>query len=126
MECNTSLWNVKKIRKNAMRKAIKKIEASPAAIGFRPTGDKVLIEPCTGPTMTDSGIALPEGIGETNPRGTVVAVGPGLRKKNGAMVPVGVKVGQVVWYPKYSGAQVDLGDKAYLIIRGTGLLGVEE
>ena len=109
-----------------MKKARQK-HADVSAIGFRPLGDKLVIDPCKAPTMTDTGLALPDGAGEQIPKGTVLAIGPGSRDKaTGELVPATVKIGQVVWYPKYSGVQIDLDDKAYLVISEKALLGVEE
>lgn len=41
----------------------------------------------------------------------VIAVGPGLRTKDGDLIPVTVKEGDSVLLPEYGGSQVKLGEK---------------
>ncbi|CAN1250338.1 10 kDa chaperonin [Linum perenne] len=43
--------------------------------------------------------------------GKVVAVGPGIRDKEGKHIPVAVKEGDTVLLPEYGGMEVKLGDK---------------
>ena len=43
--------------------------------------------------------------------GKVVAVGPGLRDKQGQHIPVAVKEGDTVLLPEYGGTAVKLGEK---------------
>lgn len=46
--------------------------------------------------------------------GKVVAVGPGARSRDGNVIPVTVKEGDVVLLPEYGGTEVKLGDKEYV------------
>lgn len=41
----------------------------------------------------------------------MVAVGPGLRTKEGEVIPTSVKEGDSVLLPEYGGSAVKLGDK---------------
>lgn len=43
----------------------------------------------------------------------VIAVGPGVRDRNGNLIPVSVKEGDEVLLPEYGGTEVKLGDKVY-------------
>jgi hypothetical protein len=44
-----------------------------------------------------------------------VAVGAGIRGKEGNLIPVSVKEGDTVLLPDYGGTQVKLGDKEYVL-----------
>lgn len=46
--------------------------------------------------------------------GKVVAVGPGTCDRDGKLIPVIVKEGDVVLLPEYGGTEVKLGDKKYV------------
>jgi len=46
--------------------------------------------------------------------GKVVAVGSGLRDREGNLIPVSVKEGDTVLLPEFGGTQVKLGDKEYV------------
>jgi co-chaperonin GroES (HSP10) len=48
--------------------------------------------------------------------GKVKAVGPGARDRDGKLIPVIVKEGDVVLLPEYGGTEVKLGDKEYVPI----------
>ena len=58
--------------------------------------------------------------------GIVVAVGPGLKNRQGDFVPPSVKTGQVVLLPEYGGQNVQLGKDDYLLIRDDEILGIIE
>lgn len=44
-----------------------------------------------------------------------MAVGAGIRDKEGNTIPVSVKEGETVLLPEYGGTQVKLGDKEYVL-----------
>lgn len=90
---------------------------------FRPLGDRVLIKCLEGEEKTASGIIIPDAAKEKAQTGSVVAVGPGRYDTNGNTVPLNVKVGDTVYFGKYSGTEA--GDD-YLIIREEEILGVVE
>lgn len=53
-------------------------------------------------------------------------MGPGKLDDNGKRMAIGLKSGDTVYYGKYSGAEVEVGDEKYVILRETELLGVLE
>ena len=73
--------------------------------------DRVLIETITE-TVTASGIIIPDTAKEKPMKGRVVAVGPG--KDN---VVMEVKPDNLVLFGKYSGIEVKLEGKDYLLMR---------
>ncbi|MBQ5390046.1 MAG: co-chaperone GroES, partial [Clostridia bacterium] len=70
---------------------------------------------------TKSGIILPGTAKEKPQVAEVVAVGPGATK-DGALVPMTVKVGDKVITSKYSGTEVKLGNDEYVIVRQDDIL----
>ena len=50
-------------------------------------------------------------------QGKVVAVGPGRKNDKDEIVPMEVKVGDVVLYGKYSGTEVTVDGENYLIVK---------
>ncbi len=97
---------------------IKKIKII-MSVNFKPLADRVLVEPIAAETKTASGIIIPDTAKEKPQEGTVVAVGNGKKDE-----PLTVKVGDKVLYGKYSGAELKLEGKDYLIIREADLLGI--
>lgn len=92
---------------------------------IKPLFDRVLIEPEEMDSKTKSGIILPQTAQERPQTGKVVAVGSGLDLDNNE-VGMQVKVGDVVIYNKYTGAEVKYGDKTYLLIRQIDIIGILE
>ena len=88
-------------------------------VQLKPLADRVLIEPVAAETTTASGIIIPDTAKEKPQKGTVVAVGPGTKDN-----PVTLKEGDVVLYGKYSGTELKLEGKDYLIMRENDVLAV--
>ena len=86
---------------------------------IRPLADRVVIEPKAAETQTASGLYIPDTAKEKPQQGTVVAVGPGKKDE-----PMEVKVGDVVIYGKYSGTDVSVDGKDYLIMKQSDILAI--
>ncbi|MFD0976621.1 co-chaperone GroES [Salinimicrobium gaetbulicola] len=89
------------------------------ALNIKPLSDRVLVEPVAAETQTASGIYIPETAKEKPQKGIVVAVGNG--KKDHDMT---VKVGDTVLYGKYSGTELKLEGKEYLMMREDDILAI--
>lgn len=89
------------------------------SVNFRPLADRVLIEPTAAETTTASGIIIPDTAKEKPQEGIVVAAGPGKKDE-----PTTVKIGDKVLYGKYSGSELKLDGKDYLIVKESDLLGI--
>jgi len=68
---------------------------------------------------TATGIIIPDTAKEKPQKGTVVAVGPGTKDEK-----MEVKVGDVVLYGKYSGTELTIKGKDYLIMRQSDVLAI--
>jgi chaperonin GroES len=84
---------------------------------IKPLADRVLVQPLEAETTTASGIIIPDNAKEKPQKGQVVATGPGTKDN-----PVTVKVGDTVLYGKYSGTELKLDGKDYLMMRESDLL----
>ncbi|MCL5947100.1 MAG: co-chaperone GroES [Chloroflexi bacterium] len=91
---------------------------------IKPLGDRVVLEAETKEETTRGGIVLPDTAKEKPQEGRIVATGPGRRLDSGQLVPIEVKVGDKVLYAKYSGTEVKVDDKEYLIVREADILAV--
>ena len=79
---------------------------------LRPLADRVVVEPAEAEQKTAGGIIIPDTAKEKPQKGTVVAVGPGKKDE-----PMTVKKGDTVLYGKYSGTEVSIDGKNYLIMK---------
>jgi chaperonin GroES len=90
-----------------------------ATVKIKPLADRVLIEPTAAEEKTATGIIIPDTAKEKPQKGTIVAVGPGTKDEK-----MEVKVGDVVLYGKYSGTELTIKGKDYLIMRQSDVLAI--
>ncbi len=88
-------------------------------MNIKPLADRVLIEPKAAETKTASGIFIPDTAKEKPQEGTVVAAGNGKKDE-----PMELKVGDKVLYGKYSGTEISVEGKDYLMMRQSDILAI--
>ena len=88
-------------------------------VSIKPLADRVLVAPAVAETTTASGIIIPDSAKEKPQKGTVVAVGAGTKDE-----PLTVKVGDEVLYGKYSGTELAVEGKDYLIMRESDIFAI--
>lgn len=94
---------------------------------IKPLSDHVVIEPLKEEEKTKSGILLPETAEKERPeRGKIIAAGPGKKTDEGKIIPLEVKVGDVVLFTKYGPNEVKIDDKEYLIAKEEDVLAILE
>ena len=89
------------------------------SVNFKPLADRVLIEPAPAEVKTASGIIIPDTAKGKPLKGTVIAAGEGKKDE-----PMTVKVGDSVLYGQYSGTEIKLNGKTYLIMRESDIYGI--
>ncbi len=86
---------------------------------LKPLADRVLIEAAPAEVKTASGLIIPDTAKEKPLRGTVVAVGNGKKDE-----PMTVKVGDEVIFGQYSGTEIKVEGKNYLIMKEADIYGI--
>ena len=89
-----------------------------------PLLDRVLVKRVEPPTKPIGGILLPESTQSKLNEGMVIACGPGRRDKDGALLPMGVKIDDKVLLPQYGGSDVTIEDEELVLFRDEDILGV--
>jgi len=89
------------------------------SVKIKPLADRVLVEADPAEEKTSGGIIIPDTAKEKPQRGKVVAVGNGKPDE-----PMTVKVGDSVLYGKYSGTELSLEGKDFLMMRESDILAV--
>ena len=93
---------------------------------LKPLGDRVIVKRDEVEDKTASGLYLSRESKEKPQTGVVVAVGEGKRDKDGAVIPMPVKVGDKVLYGKFGGTEVTVDEEELLIVRAEDIYGVFE
>jgi|SRR5690606_1207157 chaperonin GroES len=90
----------------------------------KPLADRVLVEAAPAEETTKGGLYIPDTAKEKPQRGKVVAVGTGRVSEDGKVTPLSVKEGDEVLYGKYSGTEISLDGKDYMIMRESDIYAV--
>lgn len=91
-------------------------------MAIKPMDDRVLITPVEAEEKTPGGIVLPDTAKEKPMRGKVVATGPGKLLETGQRGEMSLAKGDEVIYGKYSGTEIKVKGKDYVIVRESELL----
>jgi len=92
------------------------------AVKLQPLADRVVVKPIEKEEVTKGGIVLPDTVKEKPQEGKVMAVGPGRLSEDGKLIPMGVKVGDIVIYSKYGGTEIKIDDVELVILRESDIL----
>jgi chaperonin GroES len=94
---------------------------------LRPLADRVIVETLEKEEVTPGGILLPETAKEKPQEGKVIAVGPGRWDEDGKKrVPLEVAEDDRVIFARYSGTEIKIDEKKYLILSEKDILAVLE
>jgi len=93
---------------------------------IRPLHDRILVERLEEQETRRGGIIIPDTAKEKPQEGKVVAVGNGKVTEDGKKIALDVKAGDRILFGKYSGSEVKIDDKEYLILREEDVLAILE
>jgi chaperonin GroES len=90
----------------------------------RPLHDRLLIRRIEEKESVKGGIIIPDSAKEKPQEGEVIAVGNGKILENGTKVALDVKAGDKILFGKYSGTDIKVDGKEFLILREDEVLAV--
>ncbi len=93
---------------------------------IRPLHDRIVVERVEEESVTKGGILIPDTAKEKPVKGKVVAVGNGVRDKDGKVIALDVKVGDLVLFAKWGGTEVKIDNQEYLVMKESDVLAVVE
>jgi len=93
---------------------------------LKPLDDRIVIKQSDAEEVSVGGILLPDSAQEKPQIGKVIAIGPGKLLDDGKRSRMSVKKKDEVIYGKYTGSDVEIGGKKYVILRESDVLGIVE
>ena len=91
----------------------------------KPLHDRILVERLEE-EVRKGGIIIPDTAKEKPQKGKVTAAGPGRVDDKGKRIAMDVKKGDTILFGKYSGNEIRIDDKEYLIMREEDVLAIVE
>ena len=95
-------------------------------MSFTPLHDRVLVRRVESEEKTAGGLIIPDSAKEKPQEADVAAVGPGKVNDDGSRSPMDVEVGDRVLIGKYSGSEIKIVDKDFVILREDEIFAVVE
>lgn len=93
-------------------------------MNVKPLADRIILLPLEAEQKTAGGIIIPDAAKEKPQKGEIVAVGPGKVADSGQKIEMSLKTGDKVLYGKYSGTEVSIDGKDYLIMKESDVLAI--
>lgn len=96
------------------------------SVKLKPLGNRVLVRRLAAEEKLKGGIILPDTAKKKQEQAEVIEIGTGKKDKNGTLIPMPVKVGDVILMEKYSGQDVTLNDEEFVILRADDIIAIVE
>ncbi|MBS4164534.1 10 kDa chaperonin [Candidatus Protochlamydia amoebophila] len=93
---------------------------------LKPLGNRVLVRRLAAEEKLKGGIILPDTAKKKQEQAEVIAIGTGKKDKNGTLIPMPVKIGDVILMEKYSGQEITLNDEELVILRADDIIAIVE
>jgi len=88
-----------------------------------PIRNRIVVEKIEDDATTKTGLVLPDDAKERPTRGKVISVGDGKLTDEGKVLPMVVKSGDTVIFPKYAGHPMKINGDELLILEEDEILG---
>jgi len=93
---------------------------------IKPLHDRVLVRRLEQEEKTAGGIIIPDTAKEKPQQGEVLAIGSGARDESGKIVPLDVKVGDIVLFAKWGGTEVKVEGEDLLVMKESDIIAIVE
>jgi chaperonin GroES len=95
-------------------------------MNIRPLHDRVIVRRKEEERTTAGGIVIPDSAAEKPSTGEILAVGSGKITDSGDVRVLDVKIGDTVYFGKYSGTELKVDGEELLIMREDDIIAVVE
>ena len=91
---------------------------------IQPLADRIMVKVLEAKEVTKGGIVLPDTAKEKPQEAEVVAVGKGKISDDGKVITPEVKAGDKILFGKYTGTEITMDGKEYLILKEEDILAI--
>lgn len=95
-----------------------------------PMYERVLVRRYEYEKVTAGGIVIPEKSqaqkSQQQKTGVVLAIGPGYRTHGGRLVPLRIRVGDIIYFSPFAGVEIPYEEESLVLMREDEILGIKE
>lgn len=91
---------------------------------IQPLADRIMVKVLEAKEVTKGGIVLPDTAKEKPQEAEVIAIGKGKVSDEGKTIVPEVKVGDKILFGKYTGTEITVEGKEYLILKEEDILAI--
>ena len=91
---------------------------------IKPVGDRILVQFAEDKEQIRGGVIIPDSAKEKPQEARVIALGTGVKAKDGTVTSFEVKVGDTVLLGRFAGSAVKLDDQNFTLVREDEILGL--
>ena len=91
---------------------------------LKPLGNRVLAKRIVTEEKMKGGIILPDSAKKKPETAEVLAVGPGIRTKEGTLLPTPLQVGDKILLDKYAGQEVVINEQEFVIVKFEDIISI--
>ena len=95
-------------------------------LALKPLGNRVIAQRLEAQETMKGGIILPDSAKKKQESAKIVAVGDGKRLEDGKILPISLKVGDIILMDKYSAQEVTIDDVEYVILKADDIIATIE
>lgn len=93
---------------------------------LKPLGNRVVAQRLEAEETLKGGLIIPDSAKKKQETARVIAVGEGKKTDEDRIIPVPVKVGDVILMDKYAGQEISIDDEEYIIVKGDDIIAIVE
>ena len=93
-------------------------------MNFKPLHDRIAVQAMASEEKTTGGIIIPDNAQEKSMQCKVIAVGTGARDTNGNIIPLEIKIGDIVMYGKWGGTEIKIDGRDLVIMKESDVIGI--
>jgi chaperonin GroES len=102
------------------------IQQTEKKLALRPLGNRVIAQRLEQQETMKGGIILPDSAKKKQETAKIVSVGPGKRLEDGTILPISLKIGDIILMDKYSAQEVTIDDEEYIILKADDIIATIE
>jgi chaperonin GroES len=93
---------------------------------LKPLLDRVIAQRLESDDTVKGGIIIPDSAKKKQEMAKIIAIGSGKMGDDNKLIPMPVKIGDVILMDKYAGQEITIDDQEYIIVKSDDIIAIVE